>query len=153
MSVLFFLDGVLRKPEDKSPILEGVKLYKAMNDAVLTRLIVADRPEAERWMKIHNMAKKIDDLVVDSHPGPENEDFRKVQYCRSQGKIDYVVTADVELAKLLLEDGITTYLFLSPKYMRPEFRPDSRTGVRSWTEIEEEIYRQRDLFNNDPRVS
>lgn len=152
MTVLFFLDGVLRKPGDTSPILEGVKLYKAVNDMTLTRLLVSNKVEAERWMKINNMAKKIDDLVTDAHPGLEDEDFRKVQYCRSQGKIDYVVTHRVDLAKMLLEEGIPTYLFLSPKYMRPEFRPDGRTGARSWADLEDELYRQRDLFENDPRV-
>ena len=152
MAVLFFLDGVLRKPNEKSPILDGVRLYKSLHEDVRTLILVDDKTEAERWMRQNNMAKKIDDLISESQPGLEPEAFRKVQYVRSQGPVEFVVTDDVDLAKLLLESGVTTYLFLSPKYMRPEFRPDGRTGARSWAEIEAEIDHQQELFAEDPRL-
>jgi hypothetical protein len=152
MAVIFFLDGVLRKPKEKSPILDGVRLYKSLHEDVRTLIMVDDKEEAERWMRQNNMAKKIDDLISASQPGTEHEGYRKVQYVRSQGPVEFVVTDDVDLAKLLLETGVTVYLFLSPKYMRPEFRPDGRTGSRSWADIEAELDRQQELFAEDPRV-
>lgn len=152
MAVLFFMDGVLRRESDKSPIRDGVQLYKSLHEDVRTLILVDDKVEAERWMKQQNMAKKIDDLISESQPGLEDLNLRKVQYVRSQGPVEFVVTDNVDLAKLLLEAGVTTYLFLSPKYMRPEFRPDSRKGVRSWEEITAQIDLQQDLYAEDPRV-
>ena len=82
----------------------------------------------------------------------EDPDIEQVKYVRSQGKVELVVTSDTELAKKLLEIGLDTLLFLHPTYLRPEFRPDGRQGIRSWAAIEEEIDKQIEMIREDPRV-
>ena len=63
-----------------------------------------------------------------------------------------VVTADLDLATKLLQEGLDTLVFLHPTYLRPEFRPDGRQGVRSWAAIEAEMDKQIEMIKEDPRV-
>lgn len=153
MSVLLFLDGVLRKP-NQSPIYEGTALYQSLNQTHRVLILCHQKGEAERWLKQNNIGTVIDDIIDYKDPASTEDDeaLRQVKFCQGRGKVDFVVTDDVELSKQLMENGITTLLFLHPKYARPEFRPDVPLGVRSWLEITQEIDRQQDLFREDPRV-
>ena len=152
MNILIFLDGVLRRPSDKSPIQEGTALYKAMVAKSRVVVLAEDKVEAARWFKTNGMAQKVDDIEDFSAKGELDPKFRQVDHCRSNGKILYVVTDDVDLSLKLLAEGIHTYLFLSPKYMRPEFRPDGRQGRKSWDDLIEELDRQQELYSEDPRL-
>ena len=153
MTVLMFLDGVLRK-ENQSPIYEAVSLYQSLNQTHRVLILCHKRGEAERWLKQNNIVSIVDDLVdyIDPASTPDDESIRQVEHCRAKGKIDFVVTSDLDLTKQLMENGITTLLFVHPKYMRPEFRPDKPYGIRAWDSITEEIDRQQELYAEDPRV-
>lgn len=152
MNVLMFLDGVLRKADDKSPIQQGVRLFKSLADKFTVIVLADDKVEAERWFRQNAMIQKLDDIVDYKAAGELDPKFRQVDYCRSNNAVDFVVTDDVDLSFKLLEQGVTTYLFLHPKYMRPEFRPDGRKGGKSWEAIIEELDRQQELYSEDPRV-
>jgi hypothetical protein len=152
MPVLIFLDGVIRKKTDKSPIFEGLNLYKGMNGVNRVVVLCDDKEKAEMWFKAHTLNAKLDDLVGPSTVVSDYPKLQQVLDCYSKGKIDLVVTDDADLTKQLLERGITTLVFLSPRYSRPEFRPDAREGVRSWTDITTELDRQQGLYMEDPRV-
>lgn len=150
MSVLVFLDGVMRR-DFGTPIVQGVALYRSLQAQRRTVVLCEKKPEAEVWLSQNNIVQ-IDDLYsYEDHK--VLTDLELVESCRSRGSIDVVVTSDPELAKELLERGITSMLFLSPKYIRPEFRPDSRKGVKSWAALQEEIDRQQELYREDPRAS
>ena len=146
-----FVDGVLRS-ESGSPIYQGLALYRMFNEDVRVILLTDEREKTNRWLLEHKI-NKFDDLIDRNVPGVlEDPDIEQVKYVRSQGKVELVVTSDTELAKKLLEIGLDTLLFLHPTYLRPEFRPDGRQGIRSWAAIEEEIDKQIEMIKEDPRV-
>jgi hypothetical protein len=146
-----FVDDVLRSSTG-SPIYQGLALYRMFNEDVRVVLLTDDREKTHRWLLEHRI-NTFDDLVDRNVPGVlDDPDLEQVKYCRSQGKVELVVTANVELAKKLLEIGLDTLLFLHPTYLRPEFRPDGRQGVKAWAEIENEIDKQIEMIKEDPRV-
>ena len=146
-----FVDDVLRSSTG-SPIYQGLALYRMFNEDVRVVLLTDDREKTHRWLLEHRI-NTFDDLVDRNVPGVlDDPDLEQVKYCRSQGKVELVVTGNVELAKRLLEIGLDTLLFLHPTYLRPEFRPDGRQGVKAWAEIENEIDKQIEMIKEDPRV-
>ena len=145
-----FFDGVLKDDSGK-PILQGVALFRSLQSHRRTVIICDKREYTEAWLKTNNIVK-IDDLVV-SEETNNLTGMDIINHCRSKGKIDLVVTADPELATRLLEQGLASVLFLEPKYIRPEFRPDAPRGVRAWEELTTEIIKQDDLYREDPRVN
>ena len=151
MAVVMFVDGVLRS-ETGSPIYQGLALYRMFNEDVRVILLTDEREKTHRWLLEHKI-NKIDDLFDHTLPGVIDEpELEQVKYCRSQGKVEIVVTADLDLGKKLLQEGLDTLLFLHPTYLRPEFRPDGRQGVRSWAAIEAEMDKQIEMIKEDPRV-
>ena len=151
MSVAIFVDGVLRG-DGNVPIYQGLALYRMFNEDIRVVLLCEDKTLVHRWLLEHKI-NKLDDIMDYTVPGILNDpDFDLVKYVRSQGKLDLVITADIELSKKLLEIGMDTLMFLHPSYLRPEFRPDSRQGVRSWSEIEAESEKQIEMRREDPRV-
>ena len=151
MAIVMFVDGVLRS-ESGSPIYQGLALYRMFNEDVRVILLTDEREKTNRWLLEHKI-NKFDDLIDRNVPGVlEDPDIEQVKYVRSQGKVELVVTPDTELAKKLLEIGLDPLLFLHPTYLRPEFRPDGRQGIRSWAAIEEEIDKQIEMIKEDPRV-
>jgi hypothetical protein len=146
-----FVDDVLRSSTG-SPIYQGLALYRMFNEDVRVILLTDDRDKTHRWLLEHRI-NTFDDLVDRNVPGVlDNPDLEQVKYCRSQGKVELVVTGNVELSKKLLEIGLDTLLFLHPTYLRPEFRPDGRQGMKAWADIEEEIDKQIEMIKEDPRV-
>jgi hypothetical protein len=152
MAVIIFVDGVMRKPRDQSIIIEGTALYKSLNEIQRVLLIAEDKEKTDIWLKMNNLAKKIDDIVPLSKTVVSNKALDTVLSIRSKGKVDFVVTEDSDLAKLLLEQGIPVLVFLNPRYARPEFRPDGRAGKKSWDEITNELDKQQGLYNEDRRI-
>jgi len=151
LAVVMFVDGVLRS-ETGSPIYQGLALYRMFNEDVRVILLTDEREKTHRWLLEHKI-NKIDDLFDHNLPGVIDEpELEQVKYCRSQGKVEIVVTADLDLGKKLLQEGLDTLLFLHPTYLRPEFRPDGRQGVRSWAAIEAEMDKQIEMIKEDPRV-
>jgi len=153
MSVLIFLDGVIRKPRDQSIIMDGAAIYKSFNENYRVMLLTEDKAKTDIWLKTNNLAKKLDDIIeIDQSPLGDS-DMRTVKALRSKGQIDFVVTDDSELARRLLEIGIAVLVFLNPRYAKEEFRPDGRTGIRSWVLINEELDKQQGLYDEDVRLS
>jgi len=152
MSVVVFVDGILRRERDQSIIMEGVALYKSLNETNRVILVCEDAERTAIWLKTNNLAKKLDDIVAVVDTPLDRPRMLTVETIRSKGKIDYVVTEDTELARQLIEVGIPVLVFLNPRYTRPEFRPDGREGKKSWEVITEELDRQQGLYSEDPRL-
>ena len=146
-----FIDGVLRS-QTGSPIYQGIAIYRLFNQNNKIYLLSSDRKKDEIWLKQHNIFG-IDDLIDADVPGVTDDlAFRQVEYCRSQGGFELAITSDPELTAKLLSVGITTLMLLHPTYIREEFRPDSRQGIKSWSDIVSEIDIQKDSFKEDPRI-
>ena len=152
MSILIFMDGVLRKTTDKSPMFEGLNMYRGLNEVNRVVILADDKERADIWFKSNTINAKLDDIVGPSKLVSDNPKLQQVLDAQAKGKIDFVVTDDSDLARDLLERGIMTMVFLSPRYARPEFRPDAREGVKSWEKITEELDRQQGLYMEDARV-
>ena len=151
MAIVMFVDDVLRSSTG-GPIYQGLALYRMFNEDVRVLLLCDDRAKTNRWLLEHKI-NTADDLIDQTVPGViDDPELEQVKYCRSQGKVELVVTGNTELAKKLLEEGIDTLLFLHPSYLRPEFRPDGRQGKKSWADIEEEIDKQIEMMKEDKRV-
>jgi len=147
------MDGVIRKERDLSIILDGSALYKSLNENYRVILITDDKDKSEVWLKMNNLSQKTDDIIqIMDTPLGDNK-FRTVDMLRSKGKIDFVITDDLDLSKQLLEVGILTLIFLHPRYVRPEFRPDGRTGAKSWSSITDELDKQQGLYVDDKRLT
>lgn len=144
-----FLDGVLRK-DKTAPIRQGLLLYKALVDKQRVVVLCEKKDDAERWFK-ENKLTKIDD-IVSLEDSPVDTEYDLVEHIRSRGNITMVVTPDVELATQLLEKGVNTILFLEPKYIRPEFRPDIPRGAKVWANLVAEMDRQQGLIETDNRL-
>ena len=150
MNVLIFFDGVMSH-RFAAPIVQGVALFRSLQTHRRTVILCKEREKTEKWLRDNNILK-IDDLVSAEEIGV-SKDLELIEYCRSKGKIDVVVTSDITLSTKLLEAGIPTLLFLDPKYTRPEFRPDAPKGVKSWEELQTEKDRQEELYREDPRAN
>lgn len=151
MAVAMFIDDVLRGTGNV-PIYQGLALYRMFNQDIRVVLLCENKAISHRWLLEHKI-NKIDDIMDYTVPGiHEYPALDLVKYVRSQGKLDLVITADVELSKRLIEEGMDTLLFLHPTYLRPEFRPDGRQGVKSWAAIEEEIDKQIEMSKDDKRL-
>lgn len=151
MALLMYIDGVLRTPK-RAPIRDNLALYRGLKETQKVFIACDDKVDADRWLRENNL-KNFDDLIDANVPKfSENLMVSQAEYVRSQGRVDLVFVADVEVAKELLERGFRTMLVLDPYYLDPASRPDSLDGRRSWKAIQEEIDRQQELFLEDPRV-
>lgn len=151
MTFLMFVDGVLRS-HTGSPIYQGLGLYRLLAENNRVLLLCEDKDKDDVWLKQHKI-NKVDDLVgLDIPFMTDNPEFRQVEYCRGMGPVEAVITSNPVLIKQLLEVGVTSIAFLHPSYIKEEFRPDSRIGVRSWADIENEIVKQQDAIREDPRI-
>lgn len=152
MAILIFVDGVLRNHKS-APIPDGMALYRSLNEKHRVLLLCNDKEKTDHWLRQHRVMK-LDDIVgTDGIPAlGDDVAYRQVEWLRSQGPVEYVITSDPALTNRLLEVGMTTLVFMNPLYIKEEFRPDSRQGVRSWNDIVQEIEKQQDDFSEDPRV-
>lgn len=151
MSIVLFVDGVLRT-ETKVPIFEGISVYRALNTDATVFLAVDDEKEAERWCQEHKFTN-VDGFIDNSKvKTKEDKNFAKVEYLRAQGPIFLVITADMELAKTCIENGVRVFMFLHPKYLNMKFRPDGRQGRKNWDAIKEELDAQLEMLAEDKRL-
>jgi len=147
-----FIDGVIRKERDLSIILDGAAIYKSFNENYRVILMTTDKEKTSVWLKTNNLSKNIDDLWQIEEDVLGEPEMKAIDTIRSKGKIDFVVTNDLELTKKLLEVGVIVMLFVHPQYIRPEFRPDGRSGKKSWDEITGELDLQQGLYDEDIRL-
>lgn len=152
MSVVVLFEGVISNPRNQAPITEGVLLYKTINELNRTIILAKDKERTDIWLKKNNMAKNMDDIIQISESVVEEPRLASIKSLMSKGRIEFVVTDDVDLAKALVEISVTVLVFVHPKYVKPEFRPDGRSGIKSWDAITEELDKQQGLLQEDPRI-
>lgn len=151
MAIVMYIDGVLRN-QKKVAIPSGLKLYRILAETQSVILICDNKDLGDRWLR-ENKIGKIDNIVDKNVPAPSNDwEFRAADWIRSQGAIDYIITADTDLATRLLNAGFRVMVFLEPIYLDHKFRPDSREGRKSWDDLKAELDRQDDLLLEDKRV-
>ena len=151
MSIIVFMDGVLRT-ETRVPIVDGIYIYRSLNENTTVMLACDDQEEANRWCKEHKLSS-VDGFLSDSLVGKyENKNWLKVQTHMASSPLYMVITSDVDLAKTCLENGVRVFLFLSPTYLSAKFRPDGRDGRKSWDALVGELDKQLELRLEDKRL-
>ena len=144
-----YVDGVISK--NHVAIKDGLGLFRTIKEKLAVVLLCEDKEKTEHWLK-QNGVLTLDNIVDYKIPSPEDDmEYRQAEWCRSQGTIDYVVTANTDLATKLLENGFRVLLFLDPVYTDHRHRPDSLEGRRSWADINAELDRQVEMLLDDPR--
>lgn len=153
MNIVLSLDGVLRSDTGEL-IVNGLYAYRGFK--VIGRVILLtemERQKAEVWMMMHNLSD-YDDLIDESVSVDPAEvlRFRQMEVARSKGPVDLYVDASPAYVAEALRRGMTSLLFSSPEYARPEFRPDAPKGVRQWDDLVAERNRQQALKTADIRI-
>ena len=152
MAILVFMDELLRNHK-KQPLVEGIALYRILKERNRVLILCDDREKADHWLRQQRI-NNFDDLVsIEDVPFTGDEPkLRHIEWVRSQGPVEYVVTSDPDLTLKLLTRGITTLVFMHPVYTNENFRPDSlKRGFKPWAELQKEIERQQDEYDNDHR--
>ena len=150
MAVLMYVDGVISK--NGIAIKDGLGLFRTIKEKLAVILLCEDKSKTEYWLK-QNGVMTLDNIIDYTATTPtEDMDYRLAEWCRSQGTIDYVVTANTDLATKLLESGFRVLLFLDPVYIDHRHRPDSTNGRKSWIELNAELDRQVEMLLDDPRL-
>ena len=150
MAVLMYVDGVISK--NGIAIKDGLGLFRTIKEKLAVILLCEDKTKTEYWLK-QNGVMTLDNIIDYTATTPtEDMDYRLAEWCRSQGTIDYVVTANTDLATKLLESGFRVLLFLDPVYIDYRHRPDSTNGRKSWIELNAELDRQIEMLLDDPRL-
>lgn len=147
------INGVLRS-HTGSPIYQGLALYKLLTDSNKVFILSEDKSIDERWLREQKL-RGYDDMIGPEVPMVQDGIlYAQVLHARnsSVGAFELAVVPDPAVASKLLSVGITTLLFLQPFYIKEEFRPDSRKGIRSWGSIVDELDKQQNAFSEDPRV-
>lgn len=151
MNVLMALEGVLRSTSG-IPIREGISLYRLLCPAHRVVLCL-DGPsaEVERWLHLQGL--NLHDHIADDRIGLVGMDLRSRQIAveRAMGPVDLLIDPSPDRCSTGLEMGITTLLFLQPRYIRPEFQPKRDRGLRPWAQVSEALEQQR-LLEQDPRL-
>ena len=152
MGVIIDIDGVMRHPYNSQPIREGFALYHMIRDKVKVTFICEDKKLGEVFLRSNKILKF--DLIEDTKSMPPGDDVwvRLIKKHRVRSPIDYVVTANIDLIQPLLEQGIVTLAFCAPSYLDAKFFPDTRKGMKTWSEVKEEIERQQELLSQDGRL-
>ena len=144
------LEGVLasdgRGIATSEPIPAGLQLYVALRKYYKLVLLTHDDHEerCERWLgqqgiKAHTM------LVTGAGAGRDPLE-RATQLTDLRGRgfpLDLYIDSSPAAIAEALRLGVTSLLFSSPRYSRPEFRPDAKTVVREWAELEAEVRANR----------
>ena len=153
MNIVLSLDGVLRSDTGEL-IPDGLVMYRAFK--ILGRVILITSLEesmARVWLMMHNLSDY--DLLLDNSCSLDPEESLKVRQlsvAKARGSVNFYVDSDPSMAAEALRQGLTTILVSSPKYSRPDFRPDAPKGVRRWADIVEERTRQQSLKAADVRL-
>lgn len=151
MSIIVFMDGVLRT-ETRVPISEGIYLYKSLNMNTTVLLACDNQEEAARWCVEHKM-DDVDGFISNkSVANYENKDWLKIQSQMAAAPIYMVITSDLDLAKTCLENGVRVLSFIHPIYLSAKFRPDGRSGRKSWDALVGELDKQLELKMEDKRL-
>lgn len=145
MTILIACEGVLRTPVG-APIQEGITLYRAM--CAVSRVVLCldtPLPNVDRWLRDRGLTQH--DHAMDSSVGYAGVDLRmrQIDIERVNGNIDLLIEPNPDRAATALQKGVTTLLFLPPKYMRPEFRPDLGRRVKPWAVIAAELEAQKEI--------
>lgn len=151
------IEGVLRKPVTGAVIDSGRRLYLGLSQFFRIVLATEDtnREYFSGWLGMEGFFRH-DHIVYGDEPvsatrewWPTIANALRVRYGYDT---DLFVIPDPQTASHLIRAGYNTLLFTQASYALPEWRPDTRAGVRPWAELVSEVQTQRSLRAADKRM-
>jgi hypothetical protein len=166
-AVLLSVEGVLAAaPTDPGalfpaslPVRPGIRLLEALGEhyKVVLATDEANPDFVEHWLKQQGLTDFYGVLVnrLKTEVDLDHTQLRCAQFARMRGsgfQVDFVVDTDPAVITHVMQQGFVGMLFAHPQYLRPEFRPDSERGQKTWAEIEAEQEHQAVLRSGDVRL-
>jgi hypothetical protein len=146
------LEGVIAKEVGgklTTPIKHGHGLYNSLNRVYKLALLSNDtsRDYVEHWCAVN----QVNDWTQIVLGGPDAGRAQQLELLRTSGyAVEMYIDSDPAAVAEGLRLGITSLLFASPAYSRPEFRPDEKRGVRAWADIAAEVESQNSMKKSEP---
>ena len=154
--VALVVEGILKTPNDLAPIIPGLLLYRSLVKTHRVSLIIdsAAKEKVQYWLMVNGFTDHTTEIYWDIDDPVEVTKRRlaQVSRLRTSGSLSLVVESDMEVAKVLLQSGVPTFLLLHPQYIHPDFRPDAKTEITPWDELLAEQKRQREARATDSRL-
>lgn len=135
------------------PITEGVTLYQALKQTHKIALVTnaASLEKVQHWLRVNGLAGYT--IVVLERTPRQGRSLRgeQLECLRAQGySVDLFIDADPAAVAEAVHMGVTSLCFVSPRYARPEFRPDATNEIRPWDAIAAEVDAQNELRVREP---
>lgn len=157
--IAIVVEGILRQPNDSSPIMSGLMLYSSLVKDHRVSLIIDTSSDAKKkvqyWLLMNGMTDHIKEIYWED-TDPEDDAERRIAQVgrlRQDGPLSFVLESNTECATELLKAGIPSFLYLHPQYMHPEHRPGNSPNIKPWDELLAEQMRQREARATDIRLS
>lgn len=156
-NVAMVVEGVLKPYNDNNAIMAGVLLYKSLVMLHRVTLVIDHRDKAvtQHWLKMNGLidhAAEVYYEVGDPEDVAERRDYQ-VKRMRQSGPLNYIIESDPHVVNKLFENGIPSFLFANPGYMRPEHRPGVKEELTSWDSLMATVLREKELRANDARLN
>lgn len=144
MNIVIFIDGVLRGGFGQ-PLRTGTHFLGPQFEEHRVLLIGRDREHDRRWLEEEHLTDYA--ALAELHPLDVEQGilWRTMGELRSRGPIDLVITGDPSHAREVYSLGYEVFLYLSPAFTKPSWRPDARkdSGPTPWQAFMEEVGNQR----------
>jgi hypothetical protein len=166
-AALISVEGVLAASLDagalfpaSAPIRHGIRLLAALS-ASYKAVLAAEEPNREHveyWLKQQGLGDFYGVLLtrreIEVEMGHTELRLSQFDYVRSLGfTLDLVIDTDPLVIREVMQRGAVGLLFAHPQYLRPEFRPDTQRGLKTWQDIERESEEQALLKSGDVRLA
>lgn len=155
--VAIVVEGILRMPNDSAPIIPGLLLYKSLVKDHRVSLILdsSAKEKIQYWLLMNGLTDHTREIYWEQDD-PHDVVSRRISQVgrlRQDGPLSIVFESDPAVSAALLKRGITSFLFVHPKYMHPDFRPDAETTITPWAELVAEQTRQMEARATDTRLN
>ena len=155
-TVAIVMDGVLAKDVGEGLIPQGRRLYMGLAEAYKIA-VVTDRTDSEAvkyWLLVNGFDRH-PYLILPHLKDPEDPAERRMQQIsrlRQAGcNVELLIEPNPQVAAHVMRHGVAVLNYLHPNYSNPRFRPDYSENITPWSELVDEVERQRALREEDKR--
>jgi hypothetical protein len=155
-TVAIVIEGVLSREVGEAVIHQGQRLYWGLMEAYKVALISdsTDTDAVQHWLKVNGFNKHpyITFTQTADPEDPAERRMRQISRLRQAGcNVELLIEPDPRIAAHAMANGVGVLNYLHPNYSNPRFRPDFKESVTPWSELVDEVERQRALREEDPR--
>ena len=151
-TAMLSVEGVLANHKEQ-PINQGLLLYHSLRTQYSVVLVTEwEYERAEHWVKGHGITGYSQMLGRSGLDVGVSLRRWQLHRLRSGGAVvDLVIDSNPLVIAMAMYEGAPGLLFAHPFYMRPEMRPDSPRRPRPWDEVQAEMQRQQEQYEDDER--